>query len=822
MLQDFRQAVRALRSTPGQTLGAVVVLAVGLGATNATYTLIDRVLLRPVDIRNPDRIVRFFERNSSGRSSEGVVYSQWLERRAGLQSFADIAAFDDGELGRVVLDRGGRSRPITGLAVSSNYFEVIGVPMARGTGFLPEHDRSGAPPAAVLSHRAWRTLFDSEPDIVGRSVHVNDALLTVVGVASPGANSPEVGRGPDLFVSLRSVPLLSGIPATLFDTEPLEGYSASAWLRLLARLKPGVSIERAEAEADLRERVRRGAGSVPSDRLARTVRLLPLTQAALPLETRSETSSFLLFLGSTVGLLLLLTCASVAALLLARVERRRRDLAVRAALGARPGRLVRLTLAEAWLVALAGGAISVPVAAILLKMLSTFSLPGISMIGALRLEPDLPVLLLSLAAAVVTALTCGLVPGWQAARTDVVTHLASRPGSTGRGRFSLQSPLAAAQVAVALTLLVGGSLFVRSIEKVLGRDLGFAGQRLLMVTTASLSSRPTALSIEPLLRDAVTRLRALPGVDAVVLGPPPLGGSNRGPSIKVDGRGIRLAGGRNFAMDAVGPHYLAVLGVPLIAGREILESDQAGGALVAVVNQSFAQGFWPGESVVGKRFTFLPFRRDIEIVGLAQDARFRSLDSGPTPCIYMARTQVEWFRGNAIVVRTSAAPSRMVAAVTRELTEAWPRDLVPQVATINDLVADRLRLQRLAVLVLGWLGALAALVAVLGVSALVASGVAQRTHEIGVRVTLGATRMRVLGLVAWQGFVPLAGGCAGGLVAVALARDLIRAFLRDIGPLDPVALAAAVGVLLGAAAMSIAAAAWRALRIDPVAALRAE
>ncbi len=822
MFQELRQAARALRATPSQALGAVVVLAFGLGATTATYTLIDRVLLHPVDIRSPDRIVRFFERLPSGRTSEGVLYSQWLERRAGLPSFEDIAAFDDREVGRVVLDRGDRALPITALAVSSNYFAVIGVPMARGAGLLAEHDRPGAPPATVLSERAWRTLFDSAPDIVGRSVHVNDALLTVVGVAPPGANSPEVGKGPDIFVSLRSVPILSGIPATLFDTEPVENYSASAWLRLVARLKPGVALEQAQAEADLRERVRLGAGGVPSDRLSRTVRLVPLTQAALPLETRSETASFLLLLGSTVGLLLLLTCASVAALLLARIERRRRDLAVRAALGAKPGTLVRLALTEALLVAFVGGVFSLLVSGALLKTLAAFSLPGISSIGSLQLAPDLRVSLFSLVAALVTALACGLVPGWQSARTDVVTHLASRPGGAGLGRFSLQTPLAAAQVAVALTLLVGGSLFVRSIEKVLGRDLGFAGQRLLVVTAESLSLRPAAESIDPVLTDAVTRLRALPGVDAAVLGPAPLGGNARGPSIKVDGREIRLPAGQRFGMDAVGPHYLAAVGVPLLAGREILEADQTGEALVAVVNQSFAQGFWPGENVIGKRFTFLPFRRDIEIVGLAKDARFGSLDSGPTPSIYMAWTQVRWFRWNAIVIRISAAPSRMVAAITHELTEAWPRDLVPQVATIGDLIADRLRPQRLAVAVLGCLGALAALVAVLGVSALVASGVAQRTHEIGIRITLGATRLRVLGLVARQGIIPLVAGCAGGLLVAVLARNLIRAFLRDIGPLDPASMAAALALLLTAAGFGVGVAAWRALRIDPAAALRAE
>jgi putative ABC transport system permease protein len=823
MFQELRHAARALRATPGQAVGAVIVLAVGLGATTAIYTLIDRVLLHPVDIQDPGRVVRFFEKRSSGPPSEGFVYSEWLERRSSLQSFEGIAAYGEPGIGQTLLERGDHTIAVDALAVSSNYFAVIGTSMARGTGLLAEHDRPGAAAVAVLSDRAWRTLFDSAPDIVGRSIHLNDALLTVVGVAPPGAHSPEVGGGPDLFVSLRSVPLLSSVPMTFFDTEPVEGFSPLAWMKLIGRLKAGVTVERAEAETEFRQRSRLLANGVPPDRITRAAQLLPLTLAALPLQTRSETASFLSLLGGTVGLLLLLTCATVAALLLARIERRRRDLAVRAALGARPGKLVRLALTEALIVALVGGVLSLAVSRTLLKTLSAFSLPGVASIGSLALDPDLRVALFSVAVALLTALACGLVPGWQSARTDVVTHLTSRPGSTGRGRFTLQAPLAAAQVAVALTLLVGASLFVRTIKSVLNRDLGFASQQLLTVTPTAAGLRGSLEGFEALLPDTLARLQATPGIAAVAWGPAPFGPGGGWPSIKVDGKDVRLPTGQRFFMDAVGGGYLAAIGVPVLTGRGILEGDQAGGATVAVVNQSFAQKFWPGETVVGRRFHFLPFTQDFEIVGLAQDARFRDLDSGPIPCVYLPRGQVlPIFRKSGIVIRTTAGAAPMSAAVTRELAQAWPHEFEPNVATISDIVADRLKPQRLAVAVLGWLGALAALVAVLGVSSLVASGVAQRTHEIGVRVSLGASRARVLALVARQGLISLAAGGAGGLLAAALARNLIRAFLRDIGPLDPGSFAAAAGLLLGAAGLGVGVAAWRALRIDPATALRAE
>jgi putative ABC transport system permease protein len=276
-------------------------------------------------------------------------------------------------------------------------------------------------------------------------------------------------------------------------------------------------------------------------------------------------------------------------------------------------------------------------------------------------------------------------------------------------------------------------------------------------------------------------------------------------------------------MDAVGAGYLTAVGVPLLAGREILEGDQTAASPVAVVNQSFARAFWPGSTVVGRRFRFLPFTRDFEIVGLARDARFQDLDSGPRPCVYLARGQVlPVYRRNQIVIRAAARAEHVSAAVARELAQVWPSAFVPQVSTLEDVVAERLRPQRLALAVLGWLGVLAAVVAVLGVSALVASGIAQRTHEIGIRMTLGASRARILALVSRQGLVPLAAGSACGLLAAALARNLIRVFLRDIGPLDPASFAAAAALLLGAAGLAVGVAAWSALRIEPAVALRAE
>jgi hypothetical protein len=381
----------------------------------------------------------------------------------------------------------------------------------------------------------------------------------------------------------------------------------------------------------------------------------------------------------------------------------------------------------------------------------------------------------------------------------------------------------AVQVAVALTLLVGAALFQRSLQSVLGRDLGFASQRLLVVTGTTAGLRGSAGVVETMLPDTIARLRTLPGVEAVVLGPSPFGPGGGFASIVVDGQKVHLPERQRFLMDGIGARYLTAIGVPILAGREILEADEIVQSRVAVVNESFAQRFWPGGTVVGRRFRFLPFTEDFEIVGLAKDARFRDLDSGPRPCVYLPRALIPTdLRRIQMVVRSAADVRQISGSVNRELLQVWPSDVVPQVLTLRDLIVERLRPQRLALAILGWLGFLASLVAVVGVSALVAAGVAQRTHEIGVRLALGATRVRVLALASWQGMIPLAAGLVCGLLSAVLARSVIRPFLRGIGPLDAASFGVAVVLLLGATALGIGVAAWRTLRIDPASALRAE
>jgi predicted permease len=819
---DLRQASRALRNAPYAVLGAVVTLALGLGATTAIFTLLDTVLLRPLDVRDPERIVRFFDQRPGRASDPGFLYSQWRDRRE-LNSFDKVAAYGMAGFLPTLLELGDRLLTVEALAVSSNYFEVLGVPMALGSGITPEDEVRGAPAVAIISDRAWRVFFAAAPDVVGKVVRLNQTPITIVGVAPPGSHRPELRPSPAFFVSMRAVPLLTAFPMTFFDTEPDARSSPIRHWRLLGRLKEGISISQAEAEVDAQDRVRQSAGSVAPDQIRKTAMLLPLTVAALPLTTRADTTRFLWLLTGTVALLLLLACMSVAGLLLARFTQRRRELAVRIALGAGKGRLVRLALAESALVAAGGGAAGLLVSHYLLQSLGSFWLPGAVSVETLRLAPDVRILFFVLLISFATAAVCALGPAGQATRTDVVEHLSSRPGSTAHGRSHTQPVLVIVQVAVALVLLVGAGLFGRSVERVLSRDVGFPGDQVLVASVTTTPQRYPQERAEALIVDAAARIRQLSGVEGVGLGPRPLGMSHGAPSIRIDGQEVRMPMGEVFGVDLVGPGYLTALGVSILAGRDIVESD-VGGPLVAVVNEGFARQFWPDANPFGRVFTLLPFQKSITIVGIAKDARWADVRSGPTPCVYIPRSGAPpgYASLPSLIVRTASHTPLVRARVARELSRLFPDMPAPVVETIREGLASWLQPQRLALALFGWFGLIGATIGVVGVSALVASGIAQRTREIAIRSALGGSRAHIHALMAKRGLGPLIFGCVLGLLGAFFARGALRAFLVDLDPLDLPSFLGAAATLLVVALIVVGFVARRALVVDPMQALRTE
>lgn len=825
MLNDLRQAARSLRRTPITSLGALATLTLGLAATIAAYGLIDAVLLHPVDVREPGRVVRFFRQVAGSRGpSAGHLHSQWRRADEGLRRVRGVAAFGSVGFSTVSLDRGDHEESFEALAVSSNYFGVIGARMARGAGLQPEHDRPGAAPVVVLGYDAWQAAFGGSEDIIGRTLRLNDKPVSVVGVAEPGSHRPDVGPAPAFFFSTRSFHALSPFPMSVFDSEPLPDFSPTNHWSMIARLPEGVSLDEVEAEADLLDRhfqaelaAKRG---LPPDRIRKQVMLMPLVAAALPLGTRGEVTRFLGLLTLTVSLLLVLGCASVVSLFLARLTERRKEMAVRISLGAGQASLTRIALAEAFLVAAVGGAVGLALSRLLLASIAVFWMPGLLPTEALAALPPLRVAVFAATAAFLAAALCALGPAWQAARTDVAAMLVSRPGATGRGRSWAREAVVAAQVAIALTLLVGAALFQQSLSRVIGRDLGFASDRVL-VGHVAISRRDRPEDVESRVAQTMATLRSHPSIEEVAVGPSPLDGGSGSPSIRVAGIERRLPDGQIFRIDRVGPGYFGTLGVPLLQGREFGDDDLRGDHHVAVVNEAFVRAFWPGERVVGRQFTFLPLRDELTIVGVARDAKWLGVQHVAAPSVYLQLSAAVFGpTSSALVARLR--PGTDARSVATALGSAFPAAGAPSFRTIRDAVASRLRPQRLALTLFGWFALVAALVGTVGVSALVASGIAERSREIAVRSVLGAGPGRIHALMARKGLGPVLAGCAIGLALAYGSAGGLRAFLLDIDPFDVMSFAVATLVLLAGTLAAAAIVARRATRVDPMTILRAE
>jgi predicted permease len=614
---------------------------------------------------------------------------------------------------------------------------------------------------------------------------------------------------------------------SFFDTQPLTGYSPVAHWSVIGRLRPGVTVDQAEAHVDARTKARRQASAPRSMDNGKSIMLMPLTTAALNLRTRTETVQFLSLLTITVGLLLALACTSVTSLLLARIAQRRRELAIRVALGAGPGRIVRLVLWEAALVVGGGAVAGVGVSRLLLESLGSFWLPGSVAVKNLTLAPAAaPVAAFAVVAAIVVTLACGLAPAEQVLKTDLVVSLSARPGSTAQGRSHTRAILVATQVAVAVVLLVGGQLFRRSVERVLSRDLGFPAAKVLVASVTTIPQLYPPEQAESLMFDAAVRIRQIPGVEGVALGPTPLGPAQGGSAIRVGGQERRMAAGRSFGLDFVEPGFLTALGNPLVIGRDIVESDSAGSPLVAVASESFARHLWPDSSALGRVFTFLPFRGDITVVGVAKDGRWTDAQSGPIPCLYMPRRQAP--PGVAplthLMVRTArlAADGYIREQVRRELASAFPDMPAPVVEGMQKTLTSWLQPQRLALNLFAWFGLIAATVSIVGISAMVAAVVAERSRDVAIRRVLGGGQLAILVQTFQKGAGPLVVGCALGLVGSFLARGTVRAFLLDVEPLDIRSFAEAGGALLGSGLLAIGAIAIRALRAEPMDVLRAE
>ncbi|HSF42212.1 MAG TPA: ABC transporter permease [Thermoanaerobaculia bacterium] len=805
LLRDLRHALRVLLQTPGFSLAAILTLALGIGAATAIFSMVDAVLLRPLPFAGQDRLVTVWgevrERNQAHVEVSLQDYEGWKE---GNRVFSDLGllAATDSDL---ALTGGDQPLHVRGRLVSANLFDVLGVRPALGRSFRPEEDRPDSQDVAVVSHGFWQRHFGGDPGVLGKSVSLDGEPHLVIGVMPAGFRFP---RDVDLWIPAGP---LGGAP----ELKTIRVFEA------IGRLKPGISIE--QAQTDMTALSVRLEEVHPQTNQGYRAALYPLVDEIL-----GDTGPALLLLLAAVALVLLIACANVAGLLLARAASRQKETAVRIALGAGRPRLIRQLLTESVLLAVLAAAVGLLLAWLGLRIVTAVGpadIPRLDEVGI-----DGRVLAFTLLVSLVTAVLFGLAPALQAARPDLTSSLKEGgKSSASRGSRRLRSLLVVAEVALALVLLVGAGLVIRSFLHLQRTDLGFEPESLLtMRITLYGDKRPEPHQWAAFYRDVAQRAEALPGVEraSVVLLRPLSGPIGWDYDFMIDGQTPdEQKTNPTSNHERVSPGYFRTMGIPLVAGRDFTWSDGAEAPKVAIVNQSMARRFWPGQDPLGKRLRFgRPGREGpwMTVVGIAGDVRYRELQS-VKPDIYVPFLQDPHWAMD-LVVRTASDPLSAASAVTAAVQEVDRDQPVSGITTMERALSDTVARPRLRSFILGMFAALALLLAAVGLYGIIAQSVAQRRQEIGIRIALGAGRPEVLRLVLRQGLgLTLAGLAAGLVLAVAVgATGWLATLLYGVEPMDFVTFAAVPLVLLAVAVAASLLPALRATRVDPLTVLRAE
>lgn len=809
LIRDVRFAVRMLSKRPLISGLAALSLALGIGANTTIFSIVNALFLRGLAVAEPERLVAVFTADRKNPGLNPVSHLNWKDLRDQNDVFSDVLAYD--WVG-VSVSTGGEASLAFGQLASGNYFDALGVKPALGRTFGRDEDATpGAHPVVVVSHSFWTRRMGGRPDAVGEKLLINAAPFTVVGVAPASFTGTSIGVQPDLWVPMA---MHQQIRRGLNWYETRRGL----FLFALAKLKPDVSLSQAQAAVTtLAERL---AKDYPTDNEGRTLRLLPFAESTLFPGMRDAALAGTTMLMVVVALVLLIACANVANLLLARATSRRREIAVRLALGAGRWTLIRQLLTESTLLALVGAGLGLLVARWASGAVIAFlpSLP-FPVTLSLSLEPDGRVLAFTLLVAMVTGIAAGLAPALQMARPRLVEALRERSSEMRGGKLlSARNLLVGAQVGLSFVALVGAGLFGRSLAAAQRSDPGFDTEHLGLVSFDIALQGYDEDRGRLFLDNVIERVSALPGVARATLAQgAPLGFSifrSVFPEGKEGERGVLVQ------VNSVGRGYFETLGIPVQRGRAFDDTDRKGSLPVAVVNETMAEKFWPGQEPLGKRFKFFGDDAATEIVGVARNAKYNSLGEDPQPYVYVPLDQA--YSGSVtLIARAPEDPATILLPIQRELASLQHDMPLVGISTVAQVLYNSLWASRLGAALLAVFGGLALVLASVGIYGVMSYAVSERAQEIGLRMTLGAGRRGVLMMVLRQGMLVVGIGLVLGLLA-ALALSRLVAALLFVSPADPLVFLSMALTLVSVGALANLLPALRATRVDPLVALRSE
>jgi putative ABC transport system permease protein len=806
LAQDLRFGARMLLKRPGFALVAIITLALGIGANTAIFSVINTVLLEPLPYKDPGRLVMVWEDDTTaGFARNTPAPANFVDWRDQSQSFEGMAATH-----RISVNLTGEGEPerIDGRRVSANLFDLLGVEPYAGRTFLAEEDQPGQSRVAILSYGLWQRRFGSDLEIIGRTITLNSVSVTVVGIMPPQFQFPSPQD--ELWIPIAFSPQ---------ESARRNGH----YLEVVARTRPGVTIKQARAEMEtIAARLQQ---QYPDSNAGVSAAVVPLHEQVV-----GDIKPALFVLMGAVGFVLLIACANVANLLLARAAVRQKEIAIRLALGAGRFRLIRQFLTESILLASIGGVAGLLLALWGVNLLKAFIPESIAQARAITI--DAKVLIFTLLVSVLTGLIFGLAPATQASNFNLSETLkeGGRDSAAGSRGNRVRGLLVIVEVAVSLILLIGAGLLINSFLRLRSVDPGFRSENLLtmgMVLTPQ--KYPDQARRSAFYTDLIGRIEALPGVQSAAVTnwiPLVFQGDNIG--ISIEGRPDSGPSQRPTVVTRVtSPHYFTTMGIELLRGRQFGQQDAADSPPVVIISETMARRFWPGEDPIGKRITSgEPTSADpndwLTVIGVVNDVRQFELNADPRPQMYLSYTQAGFFAPRFLVVRTKGEPLSLASTVRAALWEIDKDQPVSNIRTMEDVLSGSIARQRFSMLLLGIFAVLALVLAAVGIYGVMSYSVAQRTREIGIRMALGAQRRDVLKLVISQGMKLAIAGVTAGLAGAFLLTRLIESLLFGVSANDPVTFILIAFLLTGVALLACYVPARRATRVDQIIALRYE